>query len=465
VERTVTDFVHVLRNADVRVSPAETLDAVRAVALVGYAGRERLREVLSATLAKTIDEKATLDACFERFFTWREASEEPDSAAGESAAADNSASSEAGASNGSLGGAYSGELSELAQLLLSGDAMRLQFAIDAAGRASGIEGMRLFTQRGLYGRRVLEALGWQQLQEDLLRLEQAPLDAAPGPGTGRALARQSEALRDRVRDYVEQQYLLYASGNARELRESVLRSARLSNLERRDLTQMTRLVRRIARRLAARYSRRRRRAKRGLLDVPHTLRGGVAHDGLLFEPRWKRISRKRPALVVLCDVSGSVRAYARFLLLFLYGLSDVLPRVRGFVFSSRTGDVSALLVRHPPEEAIELALREWGWGSTDYGQALRTLLATTGRELDAGATVVILGDGRNNFGDPALEALEEIARRARRVVWLNPETASVWGSGDSEMLRYQSRVSEARTVQSLAQLERFADELLRNPAW
>ncbi len=465
MERTVTDFVRVLRNADVRVSPAETLDAVRAVALVGYAGRERLREALSATLAKTIDEKATLDACFERFFTWREASEEPASAAGEPGATENSASSEAGASNGSLGGAYSGELSELSQLLLSGDATRLQFAIDAAGRASGIEGMRLFTQRGLYGRRVLEALGWQQLQEDLLRLEQAPPDAAPGPGTGRALARQSAALRDRVRDYVEQQYLLYASGNARELRESVLRSARLSNLERRDLTQMTRLVRRIARRLAARYSRRRRRAKRGLLDVPHTLRGGVAHDGLLFEPRWKRISRKRPALVVLCDVSGSVRAYARFLLLFLYGLSDVLPRVRGFVFSSRTGDVSALLVRHPPEEAIELALREWGWGSTDYGQALRTLLATTGRELDAGATVVILGDGRNNFGDPALEALEEIARRARRVVWLNPETASVWGSGDSEMLRYQSRVSEARTVQSLAQLERFADELLRNPAW
>ena len=465
MERTVTDFVRVLRNADVRVSPSETLDAVRAVALVGYAGRERLREVLSATLAKTIEEKATLDACFERFFTWREAAAEPESAPGESGTTDRSAGDEAAGNNGSLGGAYSGELSELSQLLLSGDATRLQFAIDAAGRASGIEGMRLFTQRGLYGRRVLEALGWQQLQEDLLRLQQAPPEAVPGPGTGRALARQSEALRERVRDYVEQQYLLYASGNASELRESVLRSARLSNLERRDLAQMTRLVRRIARRLAARYSRRRRRAKRGLLDVPRTLRGGVAHDGLLFEPRWKRISRKRPALVVLCDVSGSVRAYARFLLLFLYGLSDVLPRVRGFVFSSRTGDVSALLARHPPEEAIELALREWGWGSTDYGQALRTLLATTGRELDAGATVVILGDGRNNFGDPALEALEEIARRARRVVWLNPETASAWGSGDSEMLRYRSRVSEARTVQSLAQLERFADALLRNPAW
>ncbi|MFM7783115.1 MAG: VWA containing CoxE family protein, partial [Gammaproteobacteria bacterium] len=153
MERTVTDFVRVLRNADVRVSPAETLDAVRALALVGYAGRERLREVLSATLAKTIDEKATLDACFERFFTWREAAEETASGSGESGATDSGMSSEAAASNGSLGGAYSGELSELSQLLLSGDATRLQFAIDAAGRASGIEGMRLFTQRGLYGRR------------------------------------------------------------------------------------------------------------------------------------------------------------------------------------------------------------------------------------------------------------------------------------------------------------------------
>ncbi len=463
MESALTGFVRVLRNAELRVSPAETLDAARALELVGYADRERLRETLSATLAKTIPEKALFDECFARFFAWQT----PDGAAEEApSTASESAPAQSGAPSGtSLAGAFSGDVSELSALLLQGDATRIALAIDAAGRASGIERMQMFTQRGLYGRRLLETLGWQQLQDDVLRLEQAPPEADPGRAAGLALKRASERLRDQVREHVERHYLLHASGNARGLRESVLREARLSSLERRDLDQMNKLVRRIARRLAARHARRRRRAKRGLLDVPRTLRGGVAHDGLIFEPRWKQVRRDRPSLVVLCDISGSVRAYARFLLLFLYGLGDVLPRVRGFVFSSQLAEITDLFGENRPEVAMELALKQWGYGSTDYAEALRGLLAATGRELDAGATVVILGDGRNNRGDPALGTLREIGNRARRVVWLNPESMSSWGTGDSEMLRYRSCVTEARTVQSLAHLERFADELLRNPAW
>ena len=463
MESALTGFVRVLRNAELRVSPAETLDAARALELVGYADRERLRETLSATLAKTIPEKALFDECFARFFAWQT----PDGAAEEApSTSSESAPAQSGAPSGtSLAGAFSGDVSELSTLLLQGDATRIALAIDAAGRASGIERMQMFTQRGLYGRRLLETLGWQQLQDDVLRLEQAPPEADPGRAAGLALKRASERLRDQVREHVERHYLLHASGNARGLRESVLREARLSSLERRDLDQMNKLVRRIARRLAARHARRRRRAKRGLLDVPRTLRGGVAHDGLIFEPRWKQVRRDRPSLVVLCDISGSVRAYARFLLLFLYGLGDVLPRVRGFVFSSQLAEITGLFGENRPEVAMELALKQWGYGSTDYAEALRGLLAATGRELDAGATVVILGDGRNNRGDPALETLREIGNRARRVVWLNPESMSSWGTGDSEMLRYRSCVTEARTVQSLAHLERFADELLRNPAW
>lgn len=268
-------------------------------------------------------------------------------------------------------------------------------------------------------------------------------------------------LRDRVREYVEDQYLLFASANARELRESVLRSARLSRLERRDLQQINRLVRRIARRLSARYARRRRTTRRGLLDVPKTLRKGAAHDGLLFEPAWKSVRKDRPALIAVCDISGSVSAYARFLLLFLYSLGDVLPRVRSFVFSSQLAEVTPLFEDNPPEVAVELAQRQYGGGSTDYAAAIRGLLAATGRELDRGATVVMLGDGRNNRGEPALEELREIGRRSRQLIWLNPESKGVWGTGDSEMLRYRSCCTEVRVVQSIQHLERFADDLLR----
>jgi len=460
MESTLTDFVRVLRNAEIRVSPAETMDAARALELVGYADRERVRLALAATLAKTIDDKVLFDECFDRFFAWRRPQDEGHEQDGLPARVSMQAAAAApGASTAQ--GAMAGELSELAELLLAGDAAGLRIAIDAAGRAAGIGDMRVFTQRGLYSRRVLEQLGWPALQAKILDLEQAEPEAEPGRATGLALKRGAEMLRDRVREYVEDQYLLYASANGRELRESVLRSARLSQLERRDLAQINRLVRRIARRLAARYARRRRTARRGLLDVPKTLRKGAAHDGLLFEPAWKSVRKDRPALIAVCDISGSVSAYARFLLLFLYSLGDVLPRVRSFVFSSRLAEVTPLFEDNPPEVAVEMAQRQYGGGSTDYAAAIRGLLAATGRELDRGATVVMLGDGRNNRGDPALAELREIGRRSRQLIWLNPESMSVWGTGDSEMLRYRSCCTEARVVQSIQHLERFADDLLR----
>ena len=71
METTLTDFVRVLRNAEVRVSPAETMDALRALDLVGYGDRERVRDVLAATLAKTAEEKQLFGECFERFFAWQ----------------------------------------------------------------------------------------------------------------------------------------------------------------------------------------------------------------------------------------------------------------------------------------------------------------------------------------------------------------------------------------------------------
>ncbi len=460
MESTLTDFVRVLRNAEIRVSPAETMDAARALELVGYADRERVRLVLAATLAKTIDDKTLFDECFERFFAWRRP-EDADQAQDALPAVMPPRADVAAPGASTAQGAMAGELSELAQLLLSGDAAGLRIAIDAAGRAAGIGDMKVFTQRGLYSRRVLEQLGWPQLQAEILGLEQAPHEAETGCAAGISLKRGAEMLCARVREYVEDQYLLFASANARELRESVLRSARLSRLERRDLQQINRLVRRIARRLSARYARRRRTTRRGLLDVPKTLRKGAAHDGLLFEPAWKSVRKDRPALIAVCDISGSVSAYARFLLLFLYSLGDVLPRVRSFVFSSQLAEVTPLFEDNPPEVAVEMAQRQYGGGSTDYAAAIRGLLAATGRELDRGATVVMLGDGRNNRGDPALEDLREIGRRSRQLIWLNPESKGVWGTGDSEMLRYRSCCTEVRVVQSIQHLERFADDLLR----
>ena len=113
------------------------MDAVRALELVGYGERERVRQVLAATLAKTIDDKILFDECFERFFAWHDAA--PEQETEPLPPAIDAARPDA---------LHESALSELAALLVAGDAARLQLAIAAAGRAAGLGNMRIFTQRG-----------------------------------------------------------------------------------------------------------------------------------------------------------------------------------------------------------------------------------------------------------------------------------------------------------------------------
>ena len=98
------------------------------------------------------------------------------------------------------------------------------------------------------------------------------------------------------------------------------------------MARLKRLMDRMARKLAARHGRRRRRYRRGKLHVGETVRRAIPTDGIPFHPRWRKIERKRPQIMAICDVSGSVAAYAKFLLMFLYALQDVLPRTRALHF-------------------------------------------------------------------------------------------------------------------------------------
>ena len=71
-DRTITNFIRALRNAEVRVSTAETLDAMSAMELVGYKDKEHLKRSLSMVLPKTADEKETFAACFDQFFNFQD---------------------------------------------------------------------------------------------------------------------------------------------------------------------------------------------------------------------------------------------------------------------------------------------------------------------------------------------------------------------------------------------------------
>ncbi|NPU10860.1 VWA domain-containing protein [Bradyrhizobium sp. 83002] len=445
-------FFRAARGAGVHVSPAESIDAMRAVASVGVADRTVLRDSLLLTLAKSEDEKKALGACFDLFFAHvdpaqAEASDEAQDAASNEAQAAPPSGQPSDADT-------SAELGPLAQMLLAQNTADVSAAIANASSAVGLSEIRYFTQRGLYSSRMLETMGIQRLRDDLDRLTET------NPGLAERLQAGLDGLRDTVRDAVAQALALYGREETENLRHEILRNAQLSRIEPRQVEAMRALIRQIARRLRERYSKPRKRQRRGHLDVRRTLRRNAAWGSVPFLTAWKRKHRDRPKIVALCDVSGSVARVSDFFLLLIHSLHDVVSDVRSFAFSGHLIEVSEILEQKPAEEAMAEIMHKVGFGSSDYGSSLVDFEKQFMASVTPQTTVIVLGDARSNKLDPRADILKAISERAKRVVWLNPEGRVTWGWGDSEMPRYQTFCNVVRPCATAQQLERAVSDIV-----
>ncbi|MDB5498084.1 MAG: hypothetical protein JWP28_2115, partial [Phenylobacterium sp.] len=187
----------------------------------------------------------------------------------------------------------------------------------------------------------------------------------------------------------------------------------------------------------------------------------MGYGGVPFEIVWKSRKVDKPSIVAICDVSKSVAAAAQFLLTFLYSLNEVVDRLDAFAFSGRLIPVNAILDENGVEGAILKVLQTIGFQQTDYGKALEDFCENHLDRVDRHTTVIFLGDGRSNFADPRLDLMHLIQQRARAVIWLNPEPESYWGQGDSVMHRYERFTHVAKTCNTLGQLERIIEDVLR----
>jgi uncharacterized protein len=442
-------FFRAARGAGVHVSPAESIDAMRAVAAVGLADRVVLRDTLLLTLAKSEDEKKALGACFDLFFAQAEPTQ-PQRAMDEP----QDSSPAAPQPSQGAGGQSSSNLGPLAQMLLSQDRNAISAAIANASSATGLSGIRYFTQRGLFSSRMLDAMGIQRLRDDLDAL------AESNPALAERLQAGTEALRETVRDAVAQALALYGREETENLRHEVLRNAPLSRIEPRQVEEMRALIRQIARRLRERYAKPRKRQRRGHLDVRRTLRRNAAWGGVPFLTAWKRRHRDKPKIVALCDVSGSVARVSDFFLLLIHSLHEVVSDIRSFAFSGHLIEVSEILEKKSPEEAMAEIMGKVGFGSSDYGASFVDFEKEFMASVTPQTTVIVLGDARSNNLDPGADIVKRISERAKRLVWLNPEGRMTWGWGDSEMLRYQTFCNVVRQCATAQQLERAVSDIV-----
>lgn len=406
MDTAITEFARALRVAGVAVSTVETLDAARTAGLLGWNDRSALRDAFGMVFAKSEDDKILHDEVFDRYFALTATSHSDDE---DDAVAEDSS-----------GATEENDLTE-------------QLELERAAQAAGVDGIRWSTQLGIFTSKMMKAMGRENDPE----------------------------WQRKARAVVQRRFELYGVPATEAFMSDVLVRRPVGRLAPSDYARLKVAIARMAKRLAQRHSRRRRLDSTGRLDLRATLRANAGHDHLPFHLRWRQRRRDKPRIVAVCDVSGSVAAQVRFLLLFLYALHGTVVDLRSFVFSYRLADVSEAMQLLPFDDAMAQILREYGEGSTDYGQAWTDLHHEHLSCIDRHTTLLVLGDGRSNYGNPRLDLFSDLAERAERVIWLSPEHPANWGSGDSCMLEYRPWCTAALHCASILDFERVIDDVLQ----
>src|SRR5206468_7599300 len=232
-----------------------------------------------------------------------------------------------------------------------------------------------------------------------------------------------------------------------------------------DLAAVHRVVAQLRRRLATQGNEHRGRKRHAHVDVRRTMRASLETGGVPVQLKFRPKRPRRPEIYVLCDVSTSVTSASVFFLSVLHALHDSFRKMRSFVFIERISEVTDVFAKERDFKAVSEAIgRDAGVadisGYTDYGRVWREFRDQVEDELHPRATVIVLGDARTNGRDPAADIFAEIAARAGRTFWLNPEPRLYWNYGDSVIAAYEQHCV-AFECWTTGQLEDFVRALTR----
>ncbi len=455
VVRLLDELVWRVRREGVRVSTAQAIDLARAVALVGIEDRDALVVTVTSVLACTRADRDRVDRAFLDFF-----SQKPARTLFDRLEQLGFTPTEVGALRELLERAAEDDAQgdHLGALLEGGSS--LDRLMQLAGMDRALASLVSPMQAGFFSMRMVDAIGITRARQRLASLRAMLIDALGERGEELTAALEHELARaaDDVRTRVRERSVPAAPPTSRSLIFKAFEALTQSEVD-----EVRRAVRSFAARLRGAERARKRRAIHGRIDPHRTLRAALRTGGVPFAPARRKRRRDRPRLVILCDVSDSVRSVATFLLEFTYAAQELFSETRSFVFVSELGETTELFARHGVHRALAVA---YGGGvvavtdNSNYGRVLRTFEERSRTWLDRRTTVVVLGDGRTNYHDDASDALARIRDRARALIWLCPEPRAHWASGDSAMSRYARACTSVLEVRSASDLESAARRLL-----
>lgn len=456
MEERIVKFISALRAAGVRISLAESADAFSAVDNMGIKDREVFRTILQSTLVKDPQNIPVFNELFPIFFG---SNESPPLMNPSEDLTPEEASILAQALR-----QFNQHLRKMLEKLVNGEQLS-QSELDRLSKMVGLTQMDNLRYKEWMVQRMKKALRFKEVQDALKELAetlaQLGMDKERAQQLAQIMGANQNAIEDQIRQHAGQRIAENMSERPKGPSIDELLNRPFNALSEKDMARLRKEVQRLAAALKTRVSLRQKRAKSGQLDAKATIRANLKHGNvpIVLKHRERHL---KPKLVVICDLSTSMRYCSELMLSFIYHMQDQISKTHAFAFIDHLEFISPDLTGKQAEEAVVLVLRRLpsGYYNTDLGSSLYDFQHDHMDTVDRRTTFLIVGDGRNNYNDPRLDIFQTIARRSRRTIWINPEAPALWGSGDSDMLKYAGHCDIILQANTLSQLTAAVDKLL-----
>jgi uncharacterized protein with von Willebrand factor type A (vWA) domain len=474
VQNALSTLVDELRAVGVGVSVGEHLDAAHALASVPLADRDVVRATLQCALVKRTDHLDAFNVLFELHFSGTAGSEPPPLA---------------GLTDSELASALRAALESgdaQAQRLLAEEYVRRFGGIEPGSPVAGVFAMIAAS----------EAANLDAIRDDMISAAGGESEgtAADGQGDGegggaakgggggaggggnpsaaiqarldRAGADTAvDAFRTELRSAIRRSLVADRGARAvtKTMRIRLAQDVNIANASAAEHEEMLASIGPLSQRLTKLLAQQAAYKKRRL-SVRRTLHLAMGTGGVPFRVATEPAPPPRPEFVVLADVSGSVASFSRFTLNLLIALDSRLSRLRAFSFVDGLAEITELVSEARsegrqlgPAEAAAGAIRRSG--SSDYGSVLREFAGQYSRQFSRRTVVLVVGDARTNYGDPAVASLADVSDRVGKLYWLNPEPRRYWDQGDSVMSQYAPHCAQVRECSTLRQIADFVQSL------
>lgn len=457
MDQRITQFISALRYSGVRISLAESADAFRAIEALGIQHRDTFRNSLRATLVKEQSDIEIFEKLFPLFFQPAEPPGMQDATQG---LTDKEARMLAQALR-----RFNENLREMMEKLLNGEDLTPEELEEIDAMLNQSPAMDDLRYQNWLARQMEQALNFrevrQALEELMHLLNEMGMNRQHLERLRQAVRSNQRALQEQLNQHAGEQILQRMAENRPQESRDNLMNRPFQSLSEDDLHSLRQEVRRLASALRTRLALRLRRANTGRLDLKATLRANMQYGSVPIELRHRNNTLK-PKLVVVCDVSTSMRYCSELMLSLIYAIQDQISKTHAFAFIDHLEYLSPHFDHGSSNQAIDKVLRRMppGHYNTDLGRSLAKLSDEYREVVDHRTTFIIVGDGRNNYKDPRYDIFRELARRSRATIWLNPEPPALWGTGDSDMPGYAQMCSRTFQVNNLRQLAGAIDQLL-----